>query len=155
MVNKVILIGRTGKDAEVKNFDNGGAVCTFTMVTSEKYTDKNGEKKEVTEWHNISISGKLATIAGGMVKKGDLVYIEGKKKTRSWDDNAGVKHQLCEIVIGFDGEFKMLGSKGSNESRSEESRPPAAPPEPYLRRPDNTNFQSQSDVDLEEPDLPF
>lgn len=153
MVNKVILIGRTGKDPEVKNFDNGGAICNFSLVTSEKFTDKSGEKKEITEWHNIVISGKLAAIAGGMVKKGDLVYIEGKKKTRSWEDNAGVKHQLCEIVIGFDGEFKLLGSKGNNENKPSESRPPVAPPEPYQRRPDTSNF-TPPDTDPND-DLPF
>lgn len=109
-VNKVILVGRVGKQPEVRNLDNGNAVANFSLATSETYKDKSGEKKETTEWSNIVLWGKLAEIAQKYVNKGDLVYIEGKLQTRSWEKD-GVTRYTTEVVGSS---LQMLGGKGSS-----------------------------------------
>jgi single-strand DNA-binding protein len=97
-VNKVILIGRLGKDPEVRNLDNGAVVANFSIATSESYKDRTtGEKKEITEWHNIVLWRGLAEIAQKFLRKGDMVYIEGKLRTRSWEKE-GVTRYTTEIV---------------------------------------------------------
>ena len=97
-VNKVILVGRLGKDPEVRNLDNGAAVANFTIATSESYKDKTtGEKKEITEWHNVVLWRGLAEISQKYLHKGDMVYIEGKLRTRSWEKE-GVTRYTTEIV---------------------------------------------------------
>lgn len=97
-VNKVILIGRLGKDPEVRNLDNGAVVANFSIATSESYKDRTtGEKKEVTEWHNIVVWRALAEITQKYLHKGDMVYIEGKLRTRSWEKD-GVTRYTTEIV---------------------------------------------------------
>lgn len=107
-VNKVILVGRLGKEPEVRNLENGAAVANFTIATSESYKDKTtGEKKEVTEWHNIVLWRGLAEIAQRFLHKGDLVYIEGKLRTRSWEKD-GVTRYTTEIVGD---NMTMLGSR--------------------------------------------
>jgi single-strand DNA-binding protein len=97
-VNKVILVGRLGKDPEVRNLENGASVANFTMATSESYKDKTtGDRKEVTEWHNIVLWRGLADIAAKYLHKGDMVYIEGKLRTRSWEKE-GVTRYTTEII---------------------------------------------------------
>ena len=97
-VNKVILVGRLGKDPEVRNLESGVSVANFTMATSESYKDKTtGDRKEVTEWHNIVLWRGLADIAAKYLHKGDMVYIEGKLRTRSWEKD-GVTRYTTEIV---------------------------------------------------------
>ncbi len=97
-VNKVILVGRLGKDPEVRNLDNGATVANFTVATSESYKDKTtGEKKEITEWHNIVLWRGLAEVAQKYLHKGDMVYIEGKLRTRSWEKE-GVTRYTTEVV---------------------------------------------------------
>lgn len=109
-VNKVILVGRLGKDPEVKDV-NGVAVATFSIATSEKYKDKStGEVKETTEWHNLVLWRGLADISSKYLHKGDMVYVEGKLKTRSWEKE-GVKHYRTEVVAD---NMTMLGTKGSS-----------------------------------------
>src|SRR5690242_12462 len=107
-LNKAQLIGRLGKDPEVRNFDGGGVNCTFSVATSETWKDKQtGEKKERTEWHNIVIWGKLAEIAGKYLHKGDQVYISGPIRTRVWEKD-NVKRYITEI---FADEMLMLTTK--------------------------------------------
>src|SRR5687767_8945649 len=121
-VNKVILVGRLGKEPEVRNLDNGAVVANFSIATSESYKDKTtGEKKEVTEWHNIVLWRGLAEIAQKYVHKGDLVYIEGKLRTRSWEKD-GVTRYTTEVVAD---NMTMLGSKGGGGGSSNDmgSRP--------------------------------
>jgi len=113
MVNKVILIGNLGKDPELRQLESGVAVCTFSMATSEKYKDKEGEKKTVTEWHNIVLWRGLAEVAGKYLKKGSKIYVEGKLATRSWEDENGVKKYTTEIIGK---EITMLDSKGSSDA---------------------------------------
>ena len=109
-VNKVILIGRLGKDPEIRSTPQGTTVAKFTMATDDRYTDRNGEKQERTEWHNIVAWSKLAEICGQYLKKGKLVYIEGSLRTDSWDDKeTGQKRYRTEIVAQ---NMQMLDRKG-------------------------------------------
>jgi single-strand DNA-binding protein len=139
-VNKVILVGRLGKDPEVRNLENGAAVANFTMATSESYKDKTtGEKKEVTEWHNIVLWRGLAEIAQKYLHKGDLVYIEGKLRTRSWEKE-GVTRYTTEVVGD---NMTMLGTRGGgNTSSAGESRSSAE------RTPDYSNADAAGTDDL-------
>ena len=118
-VNKVILVGRLGKDPELRTLENGASVVNFTMATSETYKDKKtGEKKEITDWHNIVLWRGLAEIAGKYIRKGDMVYIEGKMRTRSWEKD-GVTRYTTE-VIGDN--MTMLSTKGgANSNASDET----------------------------------
>src|SRR5882672_580826 len=108
-VNKVILVGRLGKDPEVRNLENGASVANFTMATSETYKDKTtGEKKEITDWHNIVLWRGLAEIAQKYLHKGDMIYVEGKLRTRSWEKD-GVTRYTTEIIGD---NMTMLSTKG-------------------------------------------
>lgn len=135
MINKVTLVGRLGKDPEVRHFDNNSSVCNFTVATSESYTDKEGLRIEQTEWHNLAIWKKgLVDVAEKYLKKGHLVYIEGKIRTRSWDDQNGNKRYTTEVVVDL---FKMLEKRDAN-SGSYESSPPSS------QRTDNTSTNANS-----------
>jgi single-strand DNA-binding protein len=112
-INKVILIGRLGRDPEVRSTPSGATVAKFSIATDEKFTDRNGERQERTEWHNIVAWAKLAEICGQYLKKGKLVYIEGSLRTDSWDDKeTGQKKYRTEIVAR---DMKMLDRKGDDE----------------------------------------
>jgi single-strand DNA-binding protein len=97
-INKVILIGNLGKDPEVKYLEGGVAVAKFSLATSETIRDRNGNKTEQTEWHNIVLWRGLAEVAEKFLKKGSTVYIEGKIRSRSWEDKEGTKKYITEIV---------------------------------------------------------
>jgi single-strand DNA-binding protein len=122
-VNKVILIGNLGKDPELKYLPSGQAVCQFSIATNEKYTDKNQQKQEKVEWHNIVIWGKNGENAAKYLKKGRPVYIEGKLTTRSWDDkNTGEKKYRTEIVglnVTFLGDGRGGGSSAPDPSEDD------------------------------------
>lgn len=121
-VNKAILVGRLGKDPEVRHLENGATVANFTMATSETYKDRTtGERKEITEWHNIVLWRGLADVAAKYLHKGDMVYIEGKIRTRSWEKE-GVTRYTTE-VIGDN--MTMLSTKPSGGGSPEYS--PSAP----------------------------
>lgn len=105
-INKAILVGRLGKDPEIRYTPSGTAIANFTMATSENYKDKDGQKQERTEWHRIVAFGKLAEICGEYLAKGKQVYIEGRIQTRSWDDKDGNKKYMTEIVANT---MQMLG----------------------------------------------
>ncbi|HEY8131390.1 MAG TPA: single-stranded DNA-binding protein [Thermoanaerobaculia bacterium] len=109
-VNKVILVGRLGKDPEIRSTPSGTTVAKFSLATDDRYTDKSGEKQERTEWHNIVAWGKLAEICGQYLRKGKLIYIEGSIRTDSWDDKeTGQKKYRTEIVAN---QMQMLDRKG-------------------------------------------
>jgi len=112
-VNKVTLIGRVGKDPETKFLENGVAVTTFSLATSESYKNKTGEKVTNTEWHNIVLWRGLAEVASKYVKKGSSLYIEGKITTRSWEDKDGNKRSSTDIIGN---NMVMLDSKGTGTS---------------------------------------
>lgn len=118
-VNKVILVGRLGKDPEVRNLENGASVANFTMATSETYKDRvTGEKKEITDWHNIVLWRGLAEIAQKYLHKGDMVYIEGKMRTRSWEKD-GVTRYTTEVIGDNMTMLSTQRSGGGNNYSSE------------------------------------
>ncbi len=135
-VNKVILIGRLGADPEIRYTADGQAVATFRLATSERWTDKNGQRQERTEWHRIVAFGKLAEICSNYLSKGRQVYIEGRLQTRSYEDREGIKRFITEIVAQ---NMQMLGRRDdvSPASPEEISAAPSAeeddlPPEEDL-----------------------
>ena len=128
-INKVIIVGRLGKDPETRYTTGGDAICNATVATSESWKDKNsGEKKEATEWHRVVFYRKLAEIAGQYLKKGSAVYIEGKLKTRKWQDKGGQDRYTTEIEAT---EMKMLGGRqdGDDAPRSSPAAPASKPPQ--------------------------
>ncbi|MCD6116281.1 single-stranded DNA-binding protein [bacterium] len=133
-VNKVILIGRLGGDPELAYTPSGRAYVKFTLATSARWKDQEGNQKERTDWHRIKAWGKLAEIMGEYLKKGSLVFLEGRIETRSYEDSNGVKKWITEIVAN---DMEMLGSKGGSSEQQ------AAP----------TEFDSSGPK--EEDDLPF
>ncbi|HGH6169012.1 TPA: single-stranded DNA-binding protein [Neisseria meningitidis] len=110
-LNKVILIGRLGRDPEVRYMPNGEAVCNFSVATSETWNDRNGQRVERTEWHNITMYRKLAEIAGQYLKKGGLVYLEGRIQSRKYQGKDGIERTAYDIVAN---EMKMLGGRNEN-----------------------------------------
>ena len=129
MLNKVHLIGRLGRDPEIHYMPNGDAVCNFSIATSESWKDKNGQKQEHTAWHAITLYRRLAEIAGQYLKKGSLIYLEGKIQSRKYTDKQGTERTAYEIVCH---EMKMLGG---NEAPMQPA-PPAnqEPPAPHAAR---------------------
>ncbi len=116
-INKVILVGRLGKDPEVRYIPNGGAVANLQVATSESWRDKQtGEMREQTEWHRVVLFGKLAEVAGEYLRKGAQVYIEGQLRTRSWEDN-GITRYVTEILVKTTGTMQMLGRAAGAHNR--------------------------------------
>jgi len=140
-LNKVILIGNLGKDPEVSTLSNETKRAAFSLATTESYKDKNGQRVDATEWHNIVAWGKLAEIAEQYLKKGSPIYLEGKILNRSYDDKDGVKKYITEIRCDS---FIMLGGKRDDDS---EFVPPA-------QQKDTTNTDVPS-VSTPDDDLPF
>ena len=122
-VNKAILIGHLGKDPEVRYMPSGEAVANVTLATSETWKDKNGEKQEKTEWHNIVFFKRLAEIAGEYLKKGSQIYVEGRITTEKWQDKEGKDRYTTKIVAN---EMKMLDKKSSGGSFEVVENKPAA-----------------------------
>lgn len=107
-VNKVILLGRLGRDPEVRYMPNGEAVCNFSIATSETWNDRNGQRQERTEWHNITMYRRLAEIAGQFLKKGREVYIEGRIQSRKYTGKDGIERTAYDIIAN---EMKMVGPR--------------------------------------------
>ena len=135
-VNKVIIVGNLGKDPETRYAPSGDAVTNIVVATAETWKDKtSGEKREATEWHRVVFFGKLAEIAGQYLKKGSQVYLEGKLKTRKWQDKDGQDRFTTEINAD---EMKMLGSKGDGQQQEGQR-----PQQTQQRPPANTQRQPQ------------
>ena len=127
-VNKVILVGNLGRDPETRYMPDGGAITNISIATTSSWKDKSGEKQEATEWHRISFFGKLAEIAGEYLKKGSQVYVEGKLRTRKWQDKDGQDKYTTEVIAdamqmlggrqGMGGEGGGASSGGGDYSRS-------------------------------------
>ena len=130
-VNKVVLVGHLGGDPETRFTPSGAAVANFNIATNESWKDANGELQDKTEWHRCVMFGKTAELTGELLKKGQLVYMEGKLQTRNWEDKDGIKRYTTEVVCDM---FTMLGRKMDTDNSQQ-----AAP-------------TSNSD---EEDDLPF
>jgi single-strand DNA-binding protein len=112
-VNKVILVGRLGKDPETRYTSSGQAVCNFSLATDETYKDRAGERQKRTEWHRIVVWGKQAEIAQQYLRRGSLLYLEGRIQTRQWDDREGQKRTTTEIVAT---NFRMLGGRSESSA---------------------------------------
>ncbi len=145
-VNKVILVGRLGKDPEVRTLESGAVVASFSLATTETYKDKTtGERKEITEWHNISLWRGLAEVAGKYLHKGDQVYIEGKLRTRSWEKD-NITRYTTEILGD---NMTLLGSKpGGSGGNQEYSSPPKT-------QSSGSDDYSRPSSDNTTDDLPF
>ena len=136
-VNKVILVGNLGRDPEVFTFDNGVKKVSFSLATTESYKDKDGNRIDQTEWHNIVLWRGLADVAEKYLSKGNQVYIEGKIKTRSWDDKDGIKRYTTEIYA--DNMTMLSGRRENNQTET-----PA-----QVKGPESEPIQGPED------DLPF
>ncbi|MBX7150490.1 single-stranded DNA-binding protein [bacterium] len=147
-LNKVILIGRLGKDPELRYTPTGAAVATFNVATNESYKDKEGKEVDNTDWHRIVAWRKLAEICGQYLKKGSLVYIEGKLKTRNYDDKDGTKKYITEIVAD---NMQMLGGR-MGDSGNERVPPPMSDSDTTSSNLSNNSAEPSSDAN---DDLPF
>ncbi len=151
-LNRVMLIGRLGKEPEIQHFDSGVVRASFSLATSEVYINKDGQKVEQTEWHNIVMWRKLAEIAEKYLVKGKLVYIEGRLKTRSWDDKEGNKRYVTEIDAT---NMIMLGNQGT-EGGGGGSRYQGGSGGGQYNSPRTENPMDTPSVDIPEADdLPF
>jgi single-strand DNA-binding protein len=108
-LNKVLLIGNVGKDPEIRHLQGGASVATITLATSERYKDRNGESRELTEWHTIIAWRQLADLAENYIRKGSQIFVEGRIRSRSWDDQNGQKRYVTEIQADS---IQLLGRRG-------------------------------------------
>ncbi|GHT24350.1 single-stranded DNA-binding protein [Bacteroidia bacterium] len=128
MVNKVILVGRVGKDPEVRHLDSNQSVANFTLATNEYYV-KDGNRIEQTEWHNIVVWRSLAEYAEKYIRKGSLLYVEGRIRNRSWDDKEGGKHYITEVVAdSIQNLTPKPATAGGNEPKEEPQKGEAGSP---------------------------
>ena len=120
-VNKVIILGRLGRDPEVRNFQNGGKVVNLRLATSERYKDREGNQQERTEWHSVAIfNDRLGEVAEKYLRKGSEVYIEGQLETRKWQDKDGQDRYTTEIVLRqYRGELQLVGGRGGGSGADE------------------------------------
>ncbi|SBW84887.1 Single-stranded DNA-binding protein [Pseudomonas veronii 1YdBTEX2] len=158
-VNKVILVGTCGQDPETRYLPNGNAVTNLSLATSEQWTDKQtGQKVERTEWHRVSLFGKVAEIAGEYLRKGSQVYIEGKLQTREWEKD-GIKRYTTEIIVDMQGTMQLLGGKpdrSDSQGQPREQRPQQqSRPNQSPRQPAPQQQQQQPSYDSFDDDIPF
>ncbi|PAT34426.1 single-stranded DNA-binding protein [Vandammella animalimorsus] len=170
-VNKVILVGNLGRDPELRMFPSGGQVANVSVATTEQWRDKQtGERRELTEWHNVVFNDRLAEIAAQYLRKGSSVYIEGRIRTRKWQDQSGQDRYTTEIRADV---MQMLGGRGSGggdggydgggyssggygggaPARQQPERPPQAAP--AAQRPAAPPPPAQSFDQFEDDDIPF
>lgn len=162
MINKVILVGNLGKDPEVRHLENGSVVAKFSIATNERYKDKSGEVKTLTEWHDVVVWRGLAEVAERLLTKGRLVYVEGKLTHRKWQDKDGNTRYTTEVLGNT---LQLLDKKDSGDSSSyggsfpsaSDERPainamPAAPAQPDANPMGEPKKMDESSLD---DDLPF
>lgn len=150
-INKVILVGNLGKDPELRKLDSGASLTRFPLATSDSYTDKEGNKIDQTEWHNIVLWRGLADVADNYLKKGSKVYIEGKLKTRSYQDKDGNTKYTTEIVGD---QMVMLDSKGENSGGSYNAPKESNPAQNTNNTNEDANTSDSESASFED-DLPF
>ena len=144
-INKVILVGNLGKDPELIKTPSGISLCKFSMATTERYKNKQGEQQTKTEWHNIIVWGGLAETCGKWLHKGKQIYIEGKLQTLNYEDNSGAKRYRTEIVANS---MQMLG-------RAADDNATPTPATPQTVNPDKGYPDSRDDTSIENDDIPF
>jgi len=158
-LNKVMLIGRLGRDPEIRYTNSGAAVGNFSIATTDNWKDKSGNRQERTEWHNVVAWGRLADFAQNYLKKGKLIYVEGRLQTRDWTDNQNVKHYRTEIVANTINFMEKLtdgpgaGSSGGmpqqNQNYNQGGQPQGGPP------PQDSGPPPMDDGPYMEDDIPF
>jgi single-strand DNA-binding protein len=147
MVNKVILVGNLGRDPEVRSTPSGQPVASFTLATNRKWKDKNGQRQEQTEWHQIVCWGRQAEVAGQYLTKGKQIYVEGRLQTRSWEDRqSGEKRYKTEVICE---NFQMLGQRGGAPDMEAAGGPT------YDEAPAGPSSSGGGFGDAEEDDIPF
>jgi single-strand DNA-binding protein len=152
-VNKVILVGRLGRDPETRFTSGGQAVANFSLATDESYKDRNGERQKRTEWHKIVVWGKQAEIAQQYLKKGSLVFIEGRIQSREWQDKEGQKRTSFDIVAN---NFRMLGGRGDAGSMAASAGAGAARTEDHDQAgPGDDAFPGSAGPEISDEDIPF
>ncbi len=144
-VNKVILVGRLGRDPETRYTSAGQAVCNFSLATDETYRDRSGERQKRTEWHKIVVWAKQAEIAQQYLKKGSLVYLEGRIQSRQWDDREGQKRTSYEIVAT---NFRMLSSRAETAAAAAGAAADVEAPAPAAEEP-------AAGPEISDEDIPF
>ena len=168
MLNKVMLIGRLGRDPEIRYTQSGNAVASFSIATSEFWRDKQGQRQERTEWHDIVAWDRLADQAQSFLRKGSMVYIEGKLQTRNWEDQQGQKKYRTEVVAN---QMRFLDSRENserssssvddgpavygNEYGSSSNHETCTNPQPPPNAPGGGNYSSGNDAPYVEDDVPF
>ena len=152
-VNKVILIGRLGRDPETRYMPNGDAITNFSLATDEQWRDRNGERQTRTEWHNVSLYGKLGEIAGQYLRKGSQVFIEGKIQSRKYTGKDGIERTAYNIIGN---EMRMLGDRNDGfDSGNNYAAPPTSNPPPAPRRQPPQQTPTTPQIDDIDDDIPF
>ena len=140
MINNVTLLGRLGADPEIRHTANNNAVANLSLATSENYKDKNGEWQKKTEWHRVIVWGKIAEACGNILKKGSMIFVNGKMQTRSWEDQSGKKNYTTEVIAK---EIKFLDPKkdqNSNNNQQNNNYAPTPNEEPSFASDDDIPF---------------
>ena len=153
-VNKVILVGRLGRDPETRYMPNGDAITNFSLATDEQWRDRNGERQTRTEWHNVSLYGKLGEIANQYLRKGSQVFIEGKIQSRKYTDKDGIERMAYNIIGN---EMKMLGNRNDGSDSGNNNAAPLTssnpPPAPHRQPPQHES--TTAPIDDIDDDIPF
>lgn len=151
-VNKVILIGRVGRDPEVRYTSSGSPVATFSLATDESFKSRNGEQQQHTEWHRIVAWSKLAEICGEYLTKGKQVYIEGSIRSRQWEDQSGNKRTSYEIIAR---NMQMLGSRSDSERAAAGGSRPAGPSAQGPEERYDSGSEPSPEGEITDDDIPF
>ena len=153
-VNKVILVGRLGRDPETRYIPNGDAITNFSLATDEQWRDRNGERQTRTEWHNITLFGKLGEIASQYLRKGSQVFIEGKIQSRKYTGKDGIERTAYDIIGN---EMKMLSNRndGSDSGNNNAAPPTSNPPPAAPRRQPPQHESTTAPIDDIDDDIPF
>ena len=156
-INKVILIGHLGQDPETRAMPSGSAVANLRVATTESWRDKqSGETKEATEWHNVALFGRTAEVAAQYLRKGSQVYIEGRLRTRKWQDKQGVDRYTTEVVAN---DMQMLGGRGGGASETRDTRDTGADAGGFAEAPRGGGGGGMShaaaDPGFQDDDIPF
>ena len=153
-VNKVILVGRLGRDPETRYMPNGDAITNFSLATDEQWRDRNGERQTRAEWHNVSLYGKLGEIANQYLRKGSQVFIEGKIQSRKYTGNDGIERTAYNIIGN---EMRMLGDRndGSDSGNNNAAPPTSNPPPAAPRRQPPQHESTTAPIDDIDDDIPF
>jgi len=151
-VNKVILLGNVGKDPEIRSTPGGTMVANFSLATSDRYQDQQGNWQDRTEWHNLVAFKRTAEIVRDYVKKGSKLYIEGRIQTRSWDDKDGLKHYKTEIIVN---DLSLLSGRDEGSGGYSRGASASAPAASYDQRPPAGQDDLTQSTEISDDDIPF